>query len=182
MKKAILVTVFSAFILTACASRYNVSENVFQLSLSFTDPLWDGKNVPDGQQCHKFGGKEAGTPELKVRGIPATADALVVEYSDRSWGPIGGHGKIGYHIEAGTEAIVIPSVPGHSFNLPEGFFVVTEHMAPHWDAAGAYLPPCSGAGGLGNRYYATVNAIVKAKSEGEKPLLVAEGTIEMGKF
>lgn len=90
MKKTILVTVFSAFILIACASPYKESENVLQLSLGFTDP--------------------------------------------------------------------------------------------HWDAAGAYLPPCSGAGGIGHKYYAIVKAIVRAKSEDEKPLLVAKGTIQMGRF
>ncbi len=147
MKKAILVTAFSAIILSACASQYNVSEDVQQLSLSFTDPIWDGKNVPDGQQCRRFGGKEAETPELKVVGIPIAADALVVEYGDRSWGSVGAHGKIGYHIEPGTQSIVIPSIPAHSFDLPDGFYLVDEHLAPHWDTAGAYLPPCSG--GLG---------------------------------
>ena len=182
MRKPILLIVFSVLILNGCASQYNVSENVRQLSLSFTDPSWDGVNVPDGQQCRQFGGKEVGTPELKVTGIPAVADALVVEYTDRSWGPVGAHGKIGYHIEPGTEAAVIPSIPGHSFELPEGFYLVAEHLAPHWDAAGAYLPPCSGAGGVGHRYYATVNAIVKAKSDGGKALLVGKSTIEMGKF
>jgi len=182
MIKVILFTVFCAIVLSACASRYNTSENVLQLGLSFTDSLWDGKNVPDGQQCRKFGGEKAGTPEIKVTGIPAIADALVVEYTDRSWGAVGAHGKIGYHIEPGAEAVVVPSIPGHSYDLPSGFFLVSEHQAPHWDVAGAYLPPCSGSGGLGNRYYATVKAIVRAKSEGEKPLLLAEETIEMGRF
>ena len=182
MKKTIWVAVFTAYILTACVTPYNVSENLLQLRLSFTNPQWDGETIPPGQQCQKFGGKASGTPQMKVEGIPIEADALVVEYTDRSWGPIGGHGKIGYYIEPGADTIVIPSVPGHSFDLPEGFFLVSEHAAPHWDTAGAYLPPCSGAGGVGNRYYAIVKAIVGAKSEGEKPLLVARGSIEMGRF
>lgn len=174
-----MVTVFGTLTLTAC-SAYDVSENVRQLSLSFTDPRWDGGNVPDGQQCLRFGGREPGTPELKVGGIPATADALVVEYTDRSWGAVGWHGKIGFNIEPGVTTYVIPSVPGHSFDLPEGFYLIAEHRAPHWDVAGAYLPPCSG--GLGNSYYATVKAIVKAKSDDNKPLLLAENVIQMGKF
>ncbi len=184
MRKAILLTVFSAFVLTACASRYDVAENMHQLNVSFTDPQWDGENVPDGQQCRQFGGKKSATPELKVEGIPATADALVVEYNDLSYGPMnhGVHGIIGFDIEPGTTTIVIPSVPGHSFDLPKGFFLVAEHRAPHWDAAGAYLPPCSGSGGLGSSYSATIKAIVKTKSEGEKHLLLAEGVIQMGKF
>jgi len=180
MRRTILVTVFGALTLAACVSTYNVSEDVRQLSLGFTDPRWNGVTVPDGQQCLRFGGREPGTPEIEVGGIPATADALVVEYTDRSWGSVGWHGKIGFNIEPGTTTFVIPSVPGHSFDLPEGFFLIAEHRAPHWDVAGAYLPPCSGAGGLGNSYYATVKAIVKAKSEGKKPLLLAEDVIQMG--
>ena len=182
MIKAILITIFSAFILFACASPYVVSDNVHKLSISFSGSLWNGESVPDGQQCQKFGGNESATPELKVQQIPTKADALVVEYTDRSWGPVGGHGKIGYYIEPGIETVVIPSVPAHSFDLPEGFFLVAEHLAPHWDTAGAYLPPCSGAGGLGHRYYATVRAIAKASPEDGKPLLLAVGEIEMGEF
>ncbi len=184
MRKIILITVFSAVLLTACVSRYEVAENMFSLNVSFTDLQWDGKNVPEGQQCRKFGGKKSATPELKVEGIPATADALVVEYNDLSYSPMsnGGHGIIGYEIETGATSTIIPSVPGHSFDLPEGFFLITAHQAPHWDEAGAYLPPCSGFGGLGSSYSATVKAIVKARTEGEKPLLLAEDVISMGKF
>ena len=184
MRKAILVTAFSTFVLAACVSTYKVSENMLQLDISFTDSRWDGEKVPDGQQCRKFGGERSATPEIKVESIPAAANALVVEYNDLSYAPMrnGGHGKIGYHIEPGTTSIVIPSVPGHSFDLPEGFFLVAEHQAPHWDTAGAYLPPCSGQGGLGSSYSATVKAIMKANSEGEKPLLLAEGVIQMGEF
>ena len=180
MSKVILATVFTAFMLTAGA--YNGSENVPQLNLSLADPRWDGENVPDGQQCRKFGGKKAETPALKVSEIPATTDALVVEYGDYSWGSDGGHGKIGYHIEPGTESIVIPSVPGHSFDLPEGFFLVKAHLAPHWDAAGAYLPPCSSGSGSGHIYYVVVKAIVRAKSEDEEHSLTAEGEIAIGKY
>ncbi len=180
MRKAILVSAFCAIVSTSCASQYSLTEDIQRLDISFTDPIWGGKDVPDGQQCRRFGGKKARTPELMVMGIPMTADALVVEYGDKSWGSIGAHGKIGYNIKLGTETIVIPSVPAHTFNLPEDFFLVDEHLAPHWDIAGAYLPPCSG--GLGHRYYAVVKAIVRAKSENEVPKLMAKGAIDMGRF
>ena len=149
-----------------------------ELELSFVDSAWDGDLVPDGQQCQKFEGRGA-TPEIKVSGIPSGANALILEFSDRSYKPMddGGHGKLGYEIEPGAGEVTIPSVAGHTTDLPEGFYVVAEHQAPNWDKAGAYLPPCSG--GRGNSYYVTVKAVHRMGDENHEQ---ASAVLEMGKY
>jgi hypothetical protein len=149
-----------------------------ELEARFVDPAWDGDKVPDGQQCGRFEG-EGVTPEIVVGGIPAEAEMLVLEFSDRSYEPMdnGGHGKVGYRIAAGASEVTVPSAPGHTTDLPEGFVVVAEHQAPNWDKAGAYLPPCSG--GRGNAYYVTVKAVREAGGQLEE---LASAVLEMGKF
>ena len=148
----------------------------------FADAEWDGKTVPKGQQCKRFDGKDPSTPKLMVVGIPAEANAIVMEYSDRSYPPMdnGGHGKIGYIISSGTEEVTIPSVPGHSFELPETFFIVAPHQAPGWDTAGAYMPPCSG--GNGNNYYVTVKAVVLDEGKKDSFKELDHVVLEMGKY
>jgi len=148
------------------------------LQVEFADPVWDGAVVPEGYQCQKFGGTH-GSPALHVNGIPERANALVLEFSDRSYAPMdhGGHGKLGYAIEAGSTSVQVPSVPPHTMELPTGFWIIAEHSAPNWDKPGAYLPPCSG--GRGNAYYVTVKAIVR---EDENMRELAKTTLEMGKY
>jgi hypothetical protein len=75
---------------------------------------------------------------------------------------------------------VIPSVPGHNFDLPEGFFILSPHQAPNWDKAGAYQPPCSG--GNGNSYYATVNAVYQETPESNEFKLLGQAIIELGQY
>ena len=89
----------------------------------------------------------------------------------------GGHGKIGYLIEAGIGEVDVPSVDGHTVDLQDGFLVVAEHKAPTWDKADAYLPPCSG--GQGNEYYLTVRAVHRMGDERHE---VASATLEMGSY
>ena len=92
----------------------------------------------------------------------------------------GGHGKFGYRIPQNTKAIIIPSVTGHSFELPEGFFILSPDQAPSWDKAGAYMPPCSG--GRGNAYYVTVNAVYQSKPETKEFKLLGQAVLELGKY
>ena len=148
------------------------------LEVGFMDEAWNGMKVPEGQQCQKFGG-HGRSPELRVSNIPEAADLLVIEFSDRTYTPMdqGGHGKIGFGIEAGAGAVDIPSVDGHTVDLPAGFLVVSEHKAPSWDKAGAYLPPCSG--GQGNEYYLTVRAVHQMGDEKHE---LASATLEMGTY
>ena len=86
-----------------------VSAQSFSASLS---PPWDGVKVPEGQQCHLFGGNGA-TPEISVQGLPDGTAQIRLEFNDKSYAPLsenGGHGVIGFMV-SGADA-VLPSVPG----------------------------------------------------------------------
>ncbi len=102
-----------------------------------------------------------------------------MEYSDKTYKKMddGGHGKIGYALNGGGDSAQVPSIPGHSFDLPSGFFLVAAHRAPKWDKAGAYMPPCSG--GKGNDYHLTVKAI---KQDGETSEVLAQTLVVLGKY
>jgi hypothetical protein len=181
--KTLNFLIFLSFILCGCiAVKYKPAPNMVDLEISFTDSLWNGKKVPAGQQCSRFGGNGA-TPPLMVKNIPAGANALIMEYSDRDsqyrYMDNGGHGKIGYNITPGTKQVTIPSVPGHTFDLPKGFFLVSAHQAPNWDKAGAYMPPCSG--GKENLYYVTVKAVYDAP-EGKESQLLGKGRLTLGRY
>ncbi|MBU2590745.1 MAG: hypothetical protein ABIJ24_02695 [Nitrospinota bacterium] len=175
-KVSLFVTV--SFLLAGCG-KYIQNRKTADFKISLADAKWDGKKIPAGEQCSKFGGK-ASTPRLLITNIPAEANAIIMEYSDKDHKPMdnGGHGKIGYKIKPGISEVTIPSVPGHTFKLPKGFFLVTAHSNPKWDKAGAYMPPCSG--GKGNRYYVTVKAVQVA--EGKEAKVLAEGMIQLGKY
>jgi len=175
-KVALFLTV--SFLLAGC-SKHMQSHKKADLKISFADAKWNGQKIPARQQCSKFGG-QASTPSLLITNIPAEANAIIMEYSDKDHMPMdnGGHGKIGYKIKPGTSNVTIPSVPGHSFKLPKGFFLVEAHRNPKWDKAGAYMPPCSG--GKGNRYYVTVKAVKTAK--GKTSEVLAEEVIQLGKY
>lgn len=152
-----------------------------QAASSFSAKLldWDGKQVPAGQQCQKFGGKQPATPRIEVSGLPATTNLILLEYSDRSYQPMnhGGHGRMAFAIHQPGKNLIIPSVLGHRFSLPSGFMIVEPHRNPKWDQAGAYMPPCSG--GKGHDYYVTVTAL---HFDGNQATSLAKTVIELGKY
>lgn len=154
-----------------------IAGNSFQVSLA--DTTWDGKTVPENQQCKRFGG-HGKTPALLVEHIPTNSNAIVMEYSDKSYQAMdnGGHGKLGFHLSADTRTVNIPAVAGHTFELPENFYLMQAQQAPDWDQAGAYLPPCSG--GKGNAYYVTVKAV--RLDNGKIQKLLAETEIPLGLY
>lgn len=143
------------------------------------DPAWNGKAVPKGMQCQKFGGEGPRTPALMISEIPENTNILIFEYSDRSHQPMdnGGHGKFGFAINEQTGSTWVPQVSGHSFELPKGFFMIEAHRNPNWDKAGAYMPPCSG--GRNNSYYVTVKA---AQLKDDQLKIHAETVLELGKY
>lgn len=149
------------------------------LVAELADPAWDGKMVPKGMQCQKFGGEGPRTPALMVSEMPEQTNVLIFEYSDRSHKPMdnGGHGKFGFAINNQADSIWVPQVTGHSFKLPKGFFMIEAHRNPKWDKAGAYMPPCSG--GKNNSYYVTVKA---AQIIDDQLKIHAETVLELGKY
>lgn len=166
------------FILLACTC-FGASWAV-ALEVSLADPAWDGKALPEGQQCHRFGGEDPHSPALRVTNIPDDANALILEFSDRDVALMdkGGHGKVGYRL-AGEKEVVIPAVPGHTDALAEPLFVVEMHRAPRWDVAGAYLPPCSG--GRGNNYFVDVLA-VKLGPDQQVQSVIASSSVQMAVY
>jgi len=149
-------------------------------SATLADPSWDGKKLPAGQHCSKFGGKGA-TPPLRIDGIPAGANAIVVEFNDRSYHELstdGGHGKIGFELPAGATSASLPAVPGETDSLPAGAFVDKRNRAAGSYATAGYLPPCSG--GRGNAYFADVLAVERV--DGKIVRTLAKATVELGRY
>ena len=162
---------FSFFLLvlgTACAEE--------GLSVTLADPAWNGKNIPADQVCKKFGGNQAKSPALKVEGVPADADALLLSFNDESYAPMdkGGHGVVRVQLNK-SSTVQVQSIPGETDTLPTGISVVTKHRGTGWSGTGgAYLPPCSG--GRGNTYTIDVSVINGSGT------IVAKGKIAMGKY
>ena len=151
------------------------SANALALDIQFADNSWDGVTIPEGQQCQKFGGVNPSTPKWIVSDIPAGSDTIILEYSDRESERMnnGGHGKMSFAINSSAEKVEIPSVPGHTFEIPAGFTMIEAHRGPGWDREGAYMPPCSG--GKGHAYYVTIKTL-----KGDQ--VTAETIVEMGKY
>lgn len=182
MNKSMLSVLALLALLGGCASSgYAPVERPATLQVAFADPQWDGRTVPVAQRCRWAGGNGS-TPLLRVSGIPAGANALLVEFSDRSYFLMdhGGHGKLGLWLTPGQSSVTVPSVAGESLDLPAGMFVERKHQGWLRGDGGAYLPPCSG--GRGHSYYATVKAVYKASAAGEQSRLLGERTIEMGRY
>ena len=184
MKKTILTILFAAVLFVfSCAivSAAGPTSGTDKLQVAFSDSKWDGKTIPYGQQCNRDGGKGS-TPGLIIKNIPSEANALVFEYSDRSYAPMdnGGHGKIGYLIQPGTAEVTVPPVQGNTLSLSEGFFHIAAHSNPSWDKAGAYLPPCSG--GRGNSYYVTIKAVVQSTNKDEKLKILGTTKLNLGAY
>ncbi len=171
-----------AAILLSVASLPTIAAADEELSISFADPAWDGKRIPKGQQCKKFGGNGA-TPALKVSNIPADANAIIVEFNDNSFAKLssnGGHGKVGWRIAGGGEA-VLKSVPGGTDDLPEGTWLVKKNRATGGWYSPGYLPPCSG--GSGNTYVGVVKAVkIPEGGDAGDAIVLAEGKFTLGRY
>jgi len=167
--------------LVACASSdYKAVDDPAKLIVSFADQTWDGVKIPNGQECKKFGGNGS-TPSLIIEHIPEGSNAVIVEFSDRSFFIMnhGGHGKIGVWLDDQQSSVLIPSVAGETRIVPSSLFIEKEHRG--WRGKeGAYLPPCSG--GRGNHYYAEVKAVFKDQVNTSNSRLLAAGEIYLGEY
>lgn len=180
----VLLTVCLFLTIFGCATQ-QADQSIIEpepFSAVITDSQWDGEHLPAGQQCHRFGGKNAAAPTMTVAGIPAQANVILIEYSDRTFklADNGGHGRIGYRITPGTAKLDLPPIPAHTFELPPGFFLVSPHRATKWDTAGAYLPPCSG--GRGNSYYIIVKAVIQEDPDIKRFEVLARTTVDLAVY
>ncbi len=177
MKKKLSISILGLALILTVSQSFAES-----LKVSINDPVWDGKEVPKGQQCNKFGGNNPMTPEIKITGIPDGTEAIVLRFNDESIPRMnnGGHGIIAMLLEPGTSDLIFSSVPGHTFDLPEGVLMVKAHSAPRWDKAGAYLPPCSG--GTHNSYSVTIQPSKIKNLKKKKFKKIASIKIKLGKY
>ena len=80
-----------------------VSQSFAQsMEANINDPAWNGKQIPKGLQCNKFGGKNPMSPEIKITGIPEGTEAILLRFSDESFQRMknGGHGVVAMLLEA----------------------------------------------------------------------------------
>lgn len=162
------------------AGQFSATPGLVSLQLSFVDPPWDGKIIPKGQQCMEYGGDGA-SPRIQVSNIPLQTDRLVLEFSDATYKPCdnGGHGIISYAIQAGSQDVTVPSIPGQTFELPDGFTLIQEHCGADLGMqAGAYIGPCPG---FGNKYYVIVRAYHDSSGQSAGKLL-GIGRLDIGTY
>ncbi len=181
--RVIIVWICGVAVLASCATtgKYKPVDHLTTLDVAFADPIWTGRSIPEGQQCQRFDGQGA-TPRLHVKNIPAGTNALILEYSDRDSPTMnhGGHGIMGYRIAENASEVIVPSVPGHTFHLPENFFLISAQARPDWDEAGAYMPPCSG--GKGNWYEVTIKAVYDGKETHATSKLLGQANLGLGTY
>lgn len=164
-------------VILACLLMLPTVATAADFSVAFADPAWDGKTIPEGQQCSEYGGKGA-TPALTVTGIPKTANSIIIEFNDENYAPLsqdGGHGIVGYEIAEGSDSATLKPIPGDTVDLPEGMWIEIDNR----DDIGVvgYLPPCSG--GQGNLYSAKVFAVQYGHDDFK---ILAETYIQLGRY
>ena len=173
---------FGLLLAIAAVALLPVVASAADMTVVFADPAWTGDQIPEGQHCKKFGGNAA-TPPLTVSGIPAGANAIVVEFNDKSYNKLsrdGGHGKVGFLVPDGETEVTLIAVPGGTDALPGGTWLVKKNRAKGAWRSDGYLPPCSG--GQRNTYAADVIAVVVDLATMEVQEELAETTIKLGKY
>lgn len=170
--KYLVRTLIIATISFICLAHGSTSVNAgSKLVVEFADPAWDGKSLPEGQQCNNPHGGNGSSPPLRVSSIPPEADAIVIEFNDKNYQQLsfnGGHGTLGFDIKPGIGSVVLPTVQGETKEMPEGVWLVSNNKVTNKKyREPGYLPPCSG--GRNHRYEAIVYAVkVKDKAEGKQ--------------
>ena len=161
------------------------------LEVKFANSKWNGETIPSDETCNTSNSAE--TPSLIISKIPAGTNAIIMEYSDKTFPPFmddGGHGKIGYALPDGIDdktEITIPSIFSNTFVFPNGlngFWLVAKHRNPLAEP-GAYMPPCSGGKGKPGKkheYSVTIKAVYYAPSENEESKLLGEKELGHGTF
>ena len=181
MRITLLVTVLAPVILAGCSGS---SPSVrldprIRLSVAFVDSRWNGEEIPVVGRCGDCGG-EGRSPELRIGGLTADVDEVIVEFNDlriRDLATGGGHGVLGV-ATGGRPDVVLPSVREETMVLPGGVRSVSKHRCGFYGhKAGAYKAPCGC--GHGNTYVAVVKAL---RHEGDSTVVVAQQTFPLGVF
>ncbi|MFV0662623.1 hypothetical protein [Denitromonas sp.] len=181
--KAIIISAIVAAVISGCVSGGGyrpVSDQLPSLTVAFADSAWTGNAIPNEGVCSNFGGKDM-SPALKVSGIPAGANAIIIQFNDRDYGPLssgGGHGTLGYWV-TGTSA-TLPAVKGFGTDVPDGVFIEAPAYGTGAYRSPGYLAACSG--GRGHTYEAVIKAVYKAKKSGEESRLLAESVLAIGRY
>ena len=141
--------------------------------IEFVDSMWDGKTIPDEQQCPSKGdGVNPHTPKLKITNLPKGTNYLLMVITDEDYGQSGDHGIFRLKIPSGATEIIFPRIYQLKEEMPPG---VTIEKGNRWVmGVGHYLSPCSG--GRNHNYYSDIVAY----GEGDKKL--GENYIDWGRY
>ncbi len=137
------------------------------------DLRWRDQSIPDGQQCKRDGGNGA-SPRLLVGRLPEGTNRILLEFSDKADKTLnnGGQGRVGLQVSEGATGVMVPSIPGHTFQLPsDRMYLIEAHRGS--DEPGAYLPPCSG----GMMHLYTVRVMAAREEAGTTTILAVEDVI-----
>ncbi len=169
---------FSSFVSVALASLFfSTSLVAADIDVSFVDEKWNGKVVPIDEVCSDYNIEAGSTPGLYIENLPDGADKVIMKFSDKTFTKMdnGGHGILSYKIEPETTNVEVPPQIGETFDLDEGFEVVSAHTGTRFKKKeGAYLAPCSG--GKGNTYILDIS-IVDTKNN-----ILATKELVLGKY
>jgi len=161
---------FSCVTLTTLAT---ISLSAANMTADFADPkTWNGKIVPKEAVCSDYNIEAGSTPEIILRNIPKGTQDILLTFTDETFKGMrdGGHGIISYSLEENTYKVIIPTIQGETFNLPEDFTSVVQHRGTQFGKVqGAYLAPCSG--GKGNTYSVLIQAVDKKSNELDRATL-----------
>jgi hypothetical protein len=189
--------VFLQVLIVSCGTtggnqrKYESETSPESLIVEFADSKqWEGKgkDIPDEGTCNSSKGFSE-TPTFIISNIPEGSNAIIMEYSDKSFFAMdnGGHGKIGYALPDGSQKVTILSIPSNTSKLPNGFWLVAKHKNV-LDIAGEYptfMPPCSGGkshAGKNHKYSVTIKAVYHAPSKKDKSKLFGTKELELGTY
>ena len=145
----------------------SINLSAANMTANFADPnTWNGEIVPLDAVCSDYNMEAGSTPEIVLRNIPKGAQDIILTYTDETFKGMrnGGHGIIAYTLEEDTYKVIVPTVQGETFDLPENFTSVVQHRGTKYGKKqGAYLAPCSG--GKGNKYSVLIQAVDKKSNE-----------------
>lgn len=167
--------VASAQQLVRPATRANPEETPGTMGARLVD--WDGKTIPAGQQCRKFGGQGASTPRIQVDGYHSGAQVILLAFHDESFEPMnhGGHGVVGVRING--RYATVGGVAAETALASQGSFVVANNRGGE---VPGYLPPCSG--GQGHLYAVTVMAATWADTNPPTYRVLNQTRVELGRY